>query len=382
MSRYRAAVIGLGRMGSTFDDEVIRGGNIYVPYCHGPSYYYSPLVDLVAGADLHEGQRSTFGERWGLLPDHVYSDYDEMLAKERPDIVSVCTTARHRADIVLDVARAGVKLIWAEKPMALSLEEADSMLRVCREEGVLLAVNCQRRWHPIFSEARAIIKAGELGDVLQVTAYAGCRLSSNGSHMLDAVRFLAGGDVQWVFGEMESDEVAAGDDDPMGNGYLAFDNGVRAYVRSMESGAAYWEFDVIGTNGRIRILNNGTEGELVRLESADAGSLGFRGSSSRVQAPLPARYPFPMPARMQGTGLTIVEDLAGAIEDGRPPRCSGEDGLAALEAAIAIRESHRRGGARVTLPLKDRGLRILSSEIVDDEVPRRFREPRSAGPRA
>ena len=237
-------------------------------------------------------------------------------------------------------------------------------------------------WHPFFSEARAIIEAGELGDILQVTAYAGCRLSSNGSHLLDAVRFLAGGDVQWVFGEIESDEVAAGDDDRMGNGYLAFDNGVRAYVRSMESGAAYWEFDVIGTRGRIRILHNGQEAELVRLESADAGSRGFRASSSRVSVPLAARYPFPMPARTQGTGLTIVEDLAQAIEDGRPPRCSGEDGLAALEAAIAIRESHRRGGVRVTLPLGDRSLRIVSSETVGDEVPRRFREPRSASPRA
>ena len=51
-----------------------------------------------------------------------------MLAEERLDIVSVCTTARLRPIIVQDVARAGVKAIWAEKPISLSLKEADDMI--------------------------------------------------------------------------------------------------------------------------------------------------------------------------------------------------------------------------------------------------------------
>lgn len=48
---YRAAVIGLGRMGSTFDDERTQGGSIYIPYCHTPAYVASPLTELV-GASL------------------------------------------------------------------------------------------------------------------------------------------------------------------------------------------------------------------------------------------------------------------------------------------------------------------------------------------
>ena len=374
MSLYRAAVIGLGRMGSTFDDEVVSGGPFYLPYCHGPSYFYSPLVDLVAGADIHDEQGAIFGQRWGLSSDHLYHDYEEMLAKERPDIVSVCTTARIRSSVVQDVARAGVKAIWAEKPIALSLGEADAMVRVCREEGVALAINCARRWSPLYSEARRMIDEGDLGDILQVTAYGQGALSASGSHLLDTVHFMAGGKVEWVFGEIESDQVAAGDDDPKGNGYLAFDNGVRAYVRSMESGPAYWEFDVIGDKGRIRTMNNSQEAELFLLEGAGPQRSGTRPASTIPRLPAVAvKHPFPWPKRMQGMGLNVVEDLARAIETGRAPRCSGEDGLAALEVAIALRESHRQDGAKVALPLEDRSLRILSSEIQGDDVPRRVR---------
>ena len=367
MPAYRAAVIGLGRMGSTFDDEIERGGSIFLPYCHAPSYHASPRTDLVAGADIHEEQRTLFGERWGLSADHLYGDYRRMLAEEQLDLVSICTTARMRSQIVADVARAGVKAIWAEKPLTLTLAEADAMVQVCREHDVALAVNCARRWNPLFVEARRLIDSGELGDLLQITAYAECGLSHNGSHAIDTIRYLAGGEIQWVFGEMESDEAALGEADPRGNGYLAFDNGVRAYLRSTPCGAASWEFDVIGTDGRIRSLSGALEFEFWQLREG--------GPRNRRIA---TKIPFPWPARMQGMGLDILEDLTGAVEGGRQPRCSGEDGRAALETAIALRESHRRGGTKVELPLEDRSLGIQSSEIGQDQVPARIRRLRAA----
>ena len=365
---HRAAVIGLGRMGSTFDDEMTQGGAIFVPYAHAPSYMASPLVELVAGADPHDGQRTIFGDRWGVPSDHLYTDYREMLANEQLDIVSVCTTARLRAQIVQDLAQAGVKAIWAEKPLALSLAEADAMVEACLANGVAMAVNCSRRWNPFFAETRRMIDAGELGDILQITAYCQCGLSHNGSHLIDTVRYLAGGKVSWVWGEMESDEAAARDDDLMGNGYLAFDNGVRAYLRGMPTGVAGWEFDVLGTEGRIRHVANNMEVELTKVMPGGPRNRG-----------LPAKVPFPMPTNIPGMGLTIVEDLVNAIETGQPPRCSGEDGLAALEVAMALRESHRRGAVKVPLPLTDRSLRMLSAAIKHDDVPTRVRRLRQDG---
>ena len=363
---YRAAVIGLGRMGSTFDDEIQRGGAIFLPYCHAPSYVASPHTELVAGADLHEGQGAIFADRWGLSGEHIYSDYRDMLAAERPDIVSVCTTARHRAAIMQDAIEAGVKAIWAEKPITLSLAEADAVIDLSTRNGVVIAVNCSRRHSPFLTEARRMVLDGELGEILQITAYAECYISHNGSHAIDTIRYLVGGDVEWVFGEMESDEQAAADEDLRGNGYLAFDNGVRCFLRAMPTGIAPWEFDVIGTEGRVRSLANGAE---TQYYSWVQGGLRDEG--------LPARAPFPLPTSIQGTGLSIIADLVKAIESGSDPRCSAEDGRKALEIAIALRESHRRGGRRVDLPLADRSLQILSVEIGGDAVPARVRRLQS-----
>ena len=206
---------------------------------------------------MHDEQRSIYAERWGVQ-GHVYADYREMLEKEKPDIVSVCTSTRVRPTIVEDVARSGARAIWAEKPIAMTLAEADRMVAVCADHNVTLAVNCARRWNPHYTTARELIDVGEIGELLQVTAYYACNLSHNGSHGIDALRYLAAdGNVSWLFGELESDEAAFGEEDPYGNGYLVFDNGVRAYFRSVPSGPiAAREFDVLGTEGRIRVLES------------------------------------------------------------------------------------------------------------------------------
>jgi predicted dehydrogenase len=360
---YKAAVIGLGRMGSTFDDEMTQGGAIFLPYCHTPSYVASPLTELVAGADPHEGQREIYGERWGLSAEHLYADYRDMLEREKPDVVSVCTTARHRSQIMIDVARAGAKAIWSEKPISLSLEEADSMVEVCDDLGVKVAVNTARRYNPYFSDMRRRIDEGELGDILQVNVHGQCGLSHNGSHAIDVLRYLAkGGNVEWVFGEMESDEAAAGEHDLQGNGYLAFDNGIRGFLRGTPCGVANWDTDVIGTEGRARTIYNCAENEYTHLSPGGPRGRGVL-----------AHTPVPLPAQVEGMGLVIIRDLIESVESDRQPRASIHDGRQALEIAIALRESHRRGGVKVHLPLEDRTLKILSAEIKADDAPARVR---------
>ena len=365
----RAAVIGLGRMGSTFDDERTSGGAVYLPYCHTPAYLASPHTELVGGADPHDEQRSIYAERWGLQ-GHVYADYRELLEKEKPDIVSVCTSARPRAEIVETAARSGVTAVWAEKPIALTLAQADRMVEVCAANGVTLAVNCARRWNPHYASARELIMSGEIGEVLQVTAYYLCGLSHNGSHGIDAMRYLAAdADVRWVFGEIESDEAAFAEEDPQGNGYLAFDNGVRGFLRSMDCGPVTGrEFDVLGTGGRIRVLESILQYELWKPVPG-----GPRGG---MQA---AQLPFPYPTRIEGMGPTIVDDIVKSAEAGSKPRCSGADARDALEVALALRESHRRGFVRVDLPLEDRSLGIVSAEALEDDLPARVRRLQSGG---
>lgn len=367
MGQLKAAVIGLGRIGTTFDDEIEnevgRGGVFFLPYCHAPSYAASAHTRLVAGADLHPALRREYAERWAVDEGSVYADYRDMLDRERPDIVSVCTSARPRAQIVQDCARAGVKAIWAEKPIALSLEEADAMIETCRQRGTVLAINCSRRWNPLFQMARQLIDEGELGTILQVTGYGACGLSHNGSHLIDTLRYLARGNVEWVFGELDNAPSPEQDYDLPGNGYLAFDNGVRGYLRGMACGAASWDFEVIGTQGRIRSSSHGLDFEFHKL----IGGTGIRDGG------VPAKVPYPWPTRMRSMGETILDDIVACIATGDRPLCAGEDGREALETAFALRESHFQGGVKVSLPLADRSKRIYSLDTRNDVVPAKLR---------
>ena len=180
---------------------------------------------------------------------------------------------------------------------------------------------------------RELIEVGELGDVLQVIGLGQCGLSHNGSHLLATVNYLAGARAEWVFGHITSDEAAASDDDPQGNGYLHYTNGVQGFVRTMPCGAADWDIEVIGTKGRLRSLNNAEQVEFWKLVP----------SSLAGREMEPAQHIFPLPTSTENANVRCVRDLIVCIETGKEPNCSGEDGRHALEIALALRESHRRG---------------------------------------
>lgn len=356
MSRYRVGIIGLGRISSTIDDEVQGHPAVMLPYAHTACFREVPEVEVVAGADPFDTQREAFGERWGVR--NLYADYREMVEREQLDIVSIATSAKPRPEIVQTVAAMGVRAIYAEKPIAFTLAEADAMVRACAEHNVVLAIGCTRRWDAWWGMARQLIAEGQIGNVLQVNAHGEAAISHNGSHLIDLVRYLVGDDpVSWVFGEAESDDAAASDDDLRMNGYLAFANGTRAFLRTWPSGASNWTVDVIGETGTLRATGNGSDIEW--WQPADRGIL--------------TRRPIPRPQRIESPGVRAVRDLVACIETGKQPECSGEDGVAALEVAIALRESHRQGGCRVALPLIDRTLGIRSAETLRGDTPVRLR---------
>ena len=90
--KYRAAIVGLGRIATMIDDEVVGSPYLLLPMSHMGSYEAVEEVEFAGGADPYEEQREAFGRKHGVT--NLYSDYKEMLEKERPDIVSICTSAR------------------------------------------------------------------------------------------------------------------------------------------------------------------------------------------------------------------------------------------------------------------------------------------------
>lgn len=347
MATYRVGVIGCGRIGSTIDEEVQGNASVILPFSHTAAYMEEPRVHVVGAADVDPEKREAYRQRWSV--ERVYDSHDTLLAREDLDIVSVCTRTEERPAVVAACAAADVKVIFAEKPMAWSLGEAEAMLAACRRHGAKLAVGCLRRWHPLYRQARDLMDAGEIGRVLQVTGYCGSSLSHDGSHWTDLLRYFADdAPIDWLVGEIGDPAALTDDWDRYGgNAYVAFRNGVRGYLRMMGTGAAVQEWDVIGERGRIRALDGGREFELWRR----AGG----GKTDR-----PVREAFPRPQRLSSPTAGAVADLVTCRESDKEPDCNGEDGYAALEIALAMRASFRRGSARVDFPFTDKEARLIT----------------------
>ena len=112
--RYRAALIGCGRMGAFIDN----GGASPHAFSHAAGYLACPRTVLVALSDPRAEVMNRAGERYGVAAAHRYRDYREMLEREQPDIVSVATQPEQRAAIVIHACEHGARAIYAEKPLA------------------------------------------------------------------------------------------------------------------------------------------------------------------------------------------------------------------------------------------------------------------------
>ena len=113
MNTLRAAVIGLGRIGTTLEDDPKR----IHPCTHAGALESLPGVELVSGAARSNASAERFKERWGL--QNVYTDYSEMIQKEKLDIIGIATNPETHAEIVEAIAPMGIKGILCEKPLGI-----------------------------------------------------------------------------------------------------------------------------------------------------------------------------------------------------------------------------------------------------------------------
>jgi predicted dehydrogenase len=340
---YRAAVVGCGRMGSTIDDEHIGMPHYPWPWAHAPAIIEARGVELVAAADVDRTKLDDFRRRWQV--EALYTDYHEMVAAEKPDLVAVTTRPAERAEVVIGLAEAGVKAIFATKPMCHTLAEADAMIEACRRQGTILAMACHLNWYGWYSSARQAIADGTIGELRSMVCHCGASLSNIGSHTLALLRLFADAPASWVFGDMNDDEAARGDSDLSGSGYVVYENGVRAWLnsRSERDAGFQWSLEFIGERGRIVSRNGHAQFELWTVEPEGKTSM---------------QRQFPNPWHPRSSMVDAIEGVCRSIEAGEERTCPGEFGREALEIAIALRESHRRGHVRVDLPLADRSLRL------------------------
>ncbi|MCD6378137.1 MAG: Gfo/Idh/MocA family oxidoreductase [Planctomycetes bacterium] len=148
-------------------------GSKFAANFHADSYKRNDKVEIVAVAAIDALEE--FSSKWNV-PD-TYEDYNEMLARDDIDLVSVCVPNFLHHDVVIAAARAG-KHIVCEKPLATTVADAEEMVKVCKEAGVKLFYAEDWVFAPALNRASQIIEEGGIGDVLYIKA----RETHNGSH--------------------------------------------------------------------------------------------------------------------------------------------------------------------------------------------------------
>lgn len=346
MMKFRAAVIGCGRIGSTIDDEIDRWASFMLPYSHAARYAEAEETELVAGCDVDDAKGEAFKERWGL--ERTFTDIHEMMEAAKPDIVSIATQTSTRIEAGLAAVEHDPKALFIDKPVAETLGEADRLLDACKEKGIVVAVNCSRVWDPRAIRAKEMLEEGFIGDLRCVVGYCPGGLSHMGSHMITFMQFYAGR-AQWVVGQTAEPPEDQPDRDVSGLGLIQYESGAHGYLNMLDPGPVTVELDLIGTEGRIRAINNGGDWELW-----------LPGTVATKHKAL-AKQQFPIPPRMTGWGIKSVQDICECIESGGKPLCDGDDGRDALEIALALRHSHRQGNVRVELPFEDLDAALYSA---------------------
>ncbi|MGI5818700.1 MAG: Gfo/Idh/MocA family protein [Armatimonadota bacterium] len=309
-------------------------------YTHAQSYEALDGVEMVAACDLVEENVQAFAEKWGI--DATFEDYNEMLKKIQPDIVSICTWPHLHEQMTVDCARAGVGLIYCEKPIADTIGGARRMIEVCDEEGAMLCFNHQRRYGAPFGIAKQMLDEGAIGE-LQRMEWGGANIYDYGSHNFDMAQFFNGETpaksvIAQVDYHTESFWFGAHNE----NACLAlieYENGVRGFVATGDvQGGVGCHNRLIGTEGMIEVGSAAEGAGVLRIrtfgggewEDVDTGGEGLHAQEYINRA---------------------VADAVDAFRNDGISMMDAHNAIHGTEAIFACWESARRR-ARVDVPIE------------------------------
>lgn len=344
--QYRVGIVGL----SWITSEPSNPGTHPVlgsapPHSHLSSLAEIPGIRVVAGCDIYAEPRDRFLETWtpvwpGL---NVYVDFREMVDTENLDILCVATPDNLHGDVVRYAAEKNVKGVFCEKPLSISLEDADSMIEAIERHGVTVNVNNTRRWVPVYVAAREAIRSGSIGPLKQINIHFGgdrAILWRNHSHFLDLFSYFAESSPEWVVGELESshgdygttykgDGGRTAELEPGVNAYIAYENGVRGFLSGMKASVAQVSVQLIGSKGRVDLNDRFAN----IIHTSDFGQ---------------STTPIVPEVSMQSMHAGIV-DLIAAMETGSEPQSPPSEARKTVLLIEGILKSHQRGNCRINL---------------------------------
>jgi len=159
-------------------------------WAHLPSFKRLKKAEVVAVCDVEEKEAASTAQRFHI--SQYYTDFSEMLAREKLDMVEICTPPDTHAAIAISAMEAGCHVL-VEKPMAVTAREADEMIRAAKERVVNLGVVHNMLYVPVGLKAINMVSEGVIGQVTGVDVkYSLCQYDKEISERYHWCRRLAG----------------------------------------------------------------------------------------------------------------------------------------------------------------------------------------------
>ena len=324
-------------------------------------------LEICAVCDVKPEAMEVLLSKYGLEKNESirrYTDYRELLAAEKPTLASIATESGIHAEIALAFIDAGVNVI-IEKPMAMSMADAEEIVRRSEETGVKVSACHQNRFNIAVQETRKALEAGRFGQLSHGSVHVrwnrnrdyydqapwrgtwaqdgGC-LMNQCIHGIDLLRWMMGDEVEEVYGVTKQQFHDYLQCEDVGMAVVKFKNGAvgtiegttNVYPRNLEE-----TMYLFGETGTVKLggtsTNNIDVWDFADEGEADGRNKGFQEVTSNVY----------------GNGHTsLFADMIEAIERDRRPYVDAVAGRNALEMILAIYQS-AAAGEPVKLPLKD-----------------------------
>ena len=325
---------------------------------HLPAIRSLSDLQVVALADIDKGRLHRAADRFGV--ENRYVDYRDLLADPGVEAVAVCTPMQWHVEMAIAALDAG-KHVLVEKPLALSLDEAETLIERAAASPRKVMVGYNLRWHRLVRQAREMIQQGQLGrielavatftsgtryrrDVLEWKkrrALGGGVLLEFATHYFNLWRFLLETEVEEVFATSTSDEW----DDVTGTLTARLSNGALASAHFSESTTEHNEVQVLGQAGSLRLSLYRFDGLEYAPLFAAPGQIRYRLQQlarSLRQFPRGVRY-FRRGGEYYASFIAQWRHFAESIQGVTPVECTLEDGRRALQVALAATQSASTG---------------------------------------
>ena len=321
----KVALVGTGHMGTA----------------HGNAYTSMPNAELVALMDIRPDEAEKLASAVG---GQYFTDFDKMLAATNPDVIDVCVPTPWHKEYVLKAAAAG-KHVVTEKPMARTLDDCREMIEATNRAGVTFMIGHVLRFFPEFAAAKAQVDAGAVGKpaVVRTSRGGGYPRAWNnwfgnfewsGGAVLDLI--IHDFDwLRWTFGEVErvyaKGLINSGiDETDYALVTLRFKSGVIAHVEGtwLNPTGFTVTFEVVGDRGMIEFSNKTAVPLVVARTQTE---------EQKVGVPIPESPTTKNPVYQE------LQHFIDCVETGAKPCITPEDGMRAVEIALAALESIRTG---------------------------------------